>query len=184
MVNRSLNEVIKDIPFTKEISKASDGVVSISYEQLLQTLAFNILYVVRLSKIYPITIKEISITISSSWNATTRQAIWPSPSSLAIHSANPSYESSKDRSLIYNRHHKSFSHALQGVRKYCTSDILSSRANFPLSPSIPNPTSYQNAVYQLIIKTDLHRAAIAAHQTQAQPPNRTLEAVAARQSWR
>ena len=29
MVNRSLNEVIKDIPFTKEISKASDGVVSV-----------------------------------------------------------------------------------------------------------------------------------------------------------
>jgi len=38
--------------------------------------------------------RKISITISSPWNATA-QAIWRSPSSLAIHSANPSYESSK-----------------------------------------------------------------------------------------
>ena len=35
MVNRSLIEAIKDIPFTKEISKASDGVVSVPYEQLM-----------------------------------------------------------------------------------------------------------------------------------------------------
>ena len=35
MMNRSLNEVIKNIPFTKEISKASDGVVSVPYEQLM-----------------------------------------------------------------------------------------------------------------------------------------------------
>ena len=35
MMNRSLNEVIKNIPFTKEISKASDGVISVLYEQLL-----------------------------------------------------------------------------------------------------------------------------------------------------
>ena len=41
-----------------------------------------------------IIIKKTSITISSPWNATA-QAIWRSPSSLAIHSANPSYESSK-----------------------------------------------------------------------------------------
>jgi len=41
-----------------------------------------------------IKIKETSITISSPWNATA-QAIWRSPSSLAIHSANPSYELSK-----------------------------------------------------------------------------------------
>ena len=43
---------------------------------------------------FRIIIKEISITISSPWNATAH-AIWRSPSSLAIHSANPSYESSK-----------------------------------------------------------------------------------------
>ena len=35
MMNRSLNEVIKNKPFTKQISKASDGVVSVPYEQLM-----------------------------------------------------------------------------------------------------------------------------------------------------
>ena len=39
-------------------------------------------------------ILKFSITISSPWNATA-QAIWRSPSSLAIHSANPSYKSSE-----------------------------------------------------------------------------------------
>ena len=59
-----------------------------SLNEIIYLLSFIIFYQ------YPIIIKEVSITISSPWNAIAK-AIWRSPSSLTKHSAKLSYESSK-----------------------------------------------------------------------------------------